>query len=115
MQFLGGAPSRRAGPAYNAIRATIGDIGLANAALPPAPSTCGGNPALGQEVAARSASRSARDTVVARAGELDQIEAVAERVGHVGDAAVVAVGDGAVERPAQGDEPAPPRRRDRRR
>src|SRR5215217_3223141 len=51
---------------------------------------CGGSPALGQEVAGRSASRSARDTVVTRAGELDQVEAVAERVGHVGDAAVVA-------------------------
>src|SRR5215218_5523723 len=56
----------------------------------------GGSRALGQEVAGRSASGSARDTVVARARELDQVEAVAEWVGHVGDAAVVAVGDGAV-------------------
>src|SRR5215213_8364319 len=66
---------------------------------------CDGSSALGQEVAGRSASRLARDTVVARAGELDQIEAVAERVGHVGDAAVLADGDVAVERAAQGDEP----------
>ena len=47
-----------------------------------------------------------RDTVVAGAAELDiRSKPLPNGVRHEGNAAVAAVGDGAVERAAQGDEP----------